>query len=246
MRSLGALVDIVQREGAAVLPDFTPEPLLAALQVESDRLSDGGYAHRFPKSTRVWDLYRHGQPFIELLTLPQLGYALTALLGEHYLLSDYSLNIVNPEQPVDDWHLDYPYNEMPQLVSGSLLGLQCVLTLSDFTSDNGATQYHPGSHNPVRRPPVSVESQPQTLVAPPGTLLMLAATTWHRSGLNRSAAPRTAILLSFVERWVRPMMDSPGPGPWSCTRSLRLLLGEERPPESINGVPIQPAKAGAR
>jgi hypothetical protein len=75
-------------------------------------------------------------------------------------------------------------------------------------------------------------------LAEPGSLPIMAAATWHRSGFNASARPRAAALLSFVERSVRPLTDPPPPRPWAGTERLRILLGMERPPETINGMPI--------
>jgi ectoine hydroxylase-related dioxygenase (phytanoyl-CoA dioxygenase family) len=228
----------VRSHGFAIWPGFLPQSRCTALQRAADDLVSGQHAHNYPKSTRVWDLYRHGQAFRDLLTTPNLSGVLTDLLGEHYLLSDYSLNVVGPAQPVDDWHIDYPYNDMLTPVDGDILGLQCVLALEAFTEDNGATQLVPDSHRPPRRPPATLGTTPVSFLAQPGTLLVLAAATWHRSGANRSARSRTAALLSFVPRWVRPMSDPPEPGPWSLTGELRIMLGLERPAETINGVPI--------
>lgn len=230
--------DDVARDGVALWPGFIDDHVLGQLRDTCDALASGSQALHFPKSTRVWDLFRHGEPFLDLLTLPLLEEAIGSILGRGFLLSDYSLNVVQPGQPIDAWHIDYPYNEMERLVTGSPLGVQCVLTLSDFTETNGGTQYHPGSHNPPRRPPAEVDVPPSSVVAPSGSLFIMAATTWHRSGLNTSTQPRSAILLSFVEKWVRTMSDPPEPGPWSQTQYLRRLLAQERPPETINGVPV--------
>lgn len=236
--SVRDVTEAVHESGVAVVPHFATGNLLMSLRRRANELLRSNHALRFPKSTRVWDLYRHGQPFIDLLTNSHLGEFVADLLGEHYLLSDYSLNSVNPHQPQDDWHLDYPFNEMTTLTQDALLGLQCVLALDEFTAENGATQFVPGSHRPARRPDPSGGCELMSLEVPVGSLLIMAAATWHRSGYNSSSQPRTGILLSFVERWIRPMSGPPEPGPWSGTRALRLQLGMERPPESINGVPI--------
>ncbi|MFI1163271.1 phytanoyl-CoA dioxygenase family protein [Streptomyces sp. NPDC020801] len=228
----------VRTQGYAIWPGFLTEPVTAQLQDHATRLASGVHANHYPKSTRVWDLFRHGEPFVDLLANPSLAAVLDELLGEHHLLSDFSLNVVHPRQPVDGWHIDYPYNEMPAPVSGSLLGLQCVLPLVPFHSTNGATELVPSSHTRKSPPePQPVHGQ-VVFDAEPGSLLIMAAATWHRSGFNTSPHSRSAILLSFVERWVRPMSDPPEPGPWARTGTLRTLLGMQRPPETINGVPI--------
>lgn len=234
-----AVADAVGNDGIGTWPGFVTGDPLQALRRHSARLASGEHALRFPKSTRVWDLYRHGAPYLDLLARHDLEPLLVALLGEHPILSDFSLNIVLPHQPEDDWHIDYPYNEMPRPVTGSVLGIQCILALDAFTAANGATVCIPGSHLRARKPDGGLlPGAPTCLEVAAGTLIVMAASTWHRSGYNTTGQPRSAILLSFVERWVRPMVDPPEPGPWSATRRLRLLLGQERPPETINGVPI--------
>jgi ectoine hydroxylase-related dioxygenase (phytanoyl-CoA dioxygenase family) len=114
---------------------------------------------------------------------------------------------------------------MSVLVQESLLGLQCVLTLDEFTSENGATQLIEGSHQPASRPDIGTSKSYRTVEAQPGSLLVMAAATWHRSGFNASWTPRAGILLSFVERWVRPMIDRPEPGPWAETGKMRIMFG---------------------
>lgn len=238
MRPPCELADAVQTRGIGVWPEFVDGHQLAALRSHADRLATGPDALHFPTSTRVWDLHRHGPEFVDLLDHPGLQTLLDELLGPDHLLSDHSLNVVHRGGRPDRWHIDYPYNEMRDLVTGALLGVQSILALDDFTAANGATRHLPGSHRPPRRPDAELNLDGQPVLADAGTLVVLAATTWHRSGANTTNRPRRAILLSFVERWVRPMTDPPGPGPWARTKRARRLLGLERPPETIDGHPI--------
>lgn len=232
------LASDVRSRGHATWPAFLDPAACCELRSLSQGLAVGQHGRHYPKSTRVWDLFKHGNPFIDLLTDAMFTTMVQELLGVNFLLSDYSLNVVHPGQPIDNWHIDYPFNEMSTTVSGSLLGLQCVLPLDSFEEANGATQLLSGSHNAVSRSLTDEHREPTVFEAEPGTLLVMAAATRHRSGFNDSGASRSAILLSFVERWVRPMTDPPGPGPWGRTEALRILLGMQRPPETINGVGI--------
>lgn len=228
----------VRRDGFAIWPGFLDDRQCEATRGVAERLAQGTEANHYPKSTRVWDLYRYGNEFVDMLAEPALIAVLAGLLGENYLLSDYSLNVVQPHQPVDDWHIDYPYNEMPVPISGAVLGLQCVLALDHFRASNGATQVVPRSHGRARQPVADQITEQAVFDAAPGTLLIMAAATWHRSGFNTSATSRSAVLMSFVERWVRPMSDPPESGPWGRDEAMRILLGMQRPPETINGVAI--------
>jgi ectoine hydroxylase-related dioxygenase (phytanoyl-CoA dioxygenase family) len=127
---------------------------------------------------------------------------------------------------------------MRHLVTGGVLGLQCVLTVDAFTEANGATRLVPGSHTPPRRPSTAEVEVAETFTAEPGTLLIMAAATWHRSGYNQSDRPRTAVLMSFVERWIKPLSDPLPPALWVHDQRLQVMLGMQRPAETINGVPV--------
>lgn len=231
------LAMVVRADGYAVWPGFLDGACLARLRRGADALLATEHARRYPKSTRIWDLYLHGGSFVEVLTDDRLIPILDTLLGEGHLLSDYSLNQVGPGQPIDDWHIDYPYNEMPVLVSGAILGLQCVLTLNHFDQRNGATQLIGGTHRTPCRP-TAPTTAPVIYEAEPGSLLVMAAATWHRSGLNQSDRPRTALLMSFVERWIKPMSAPTDGLKEPAPQRLRALLGLETATETINGVPI--------
>lgn len=189
----------VREHGAGTWPGFVADETLAELQADANRLATGPHALNFPTSTRVWDLHLHSERFVDLIDHPGLAALLHDLLGPDHLLSDHSLNVVHRDGRPDRWHIDYPYNEMRDLTAGPILAVQCILALGDFTTANGATRYLPGSHHPPRRPAADVDHEGRPVLAAAGTLTVLAAATWHRSGINTTPDPRSAILLSFVE-----------------------------------------------
>jgi hypothetical protein len=231
------LAALVRANGYAIWTDFLDHPCLTRLRHQSDALLSTEHARNYPKSTRIWDLHIHGGAFVDVLTDTRLVPLLDALLGEGHLLSDYSLNQVQPGQPLDDWHIDYPYNEMTAPVSGAILGLQCVLAMDRFSDDNGATQLIAQTHHSPRSPTAPFGA-PVVFDAAPGSLLVMAAATWHRSGLNRSQGPRAAVLMSFVERWVKPMSAPTDGLEEPIPQRLRTLLALDAAPETINGVPL--------
>ncbi len=231
------LVETLHRDGFAVWPGFVTGDRLDRLAGTVAATLAGGHAQRFPKSTRAFDVYRLDGAFVELVGDGRLAGLLDAVLGTGHLLSDLSLNSVNPGQPVDDWHIDYPFTEMHAMLPGGVVGVQCVLAMSPFTPTSGATNLLPGTHRRPRRPG-PVTGEPVLFEARPGDLLVMAAATWHRSGFNAGDTHRDAILLSFVERWVRPMSAPTDGLAEPVPDRLAELLGLTRPVETINGVPI--------
>lgn len=237
MGQIDELAACVADRGYAIWPGFLTSERLHSLQAQSSALLLSGNARHYPKSTRAWDLHLHHGAFLDPLTDARLHELLDVLLGERHLLSDFSLNQVHPNQPVDDWHIDYPYNDMPAFVNGALLGLQCVLPLDRFNEETGATQLIPGTHVRPRRPQGPFDGC-IIFEAEPGSLLVMAAAIWHRSGLNHSHSTRSAVLMSFVERWISPM-SAPTQGlRQPVPPRLASLVGLDRPGETINGVPL--------
>lgn len=219
--------------GAFVWQDFLADELPSLRERARKLLSpEGGFVRDYQRSRRVLDLF-NDPLYRRLLSDTRFETLLGSLLHEGYLLSDFSLNEVPPSNASDAWHIDYPYNEMAVRAWGGALGVQCIIALDDFTATNGATEYLPGSHKEgdafVSRP-VSV----QRFLAPAGSLLLLHSATWHRAGDNTSNAARTALLLCFVERWIRPMMslhDLSEETVRSASSHERRLLGLERADE---------------
>jgi len=231
------LVGSLQRDGFAVWPGFATGDMLDRLSDAVRQTLTGEHARRFPKSTRAFDLYLLNDTFVELVSDVRLAGVLDAVLGAGHLLSDLSLNSVDRDQPIDEWHIDYPFTEMHTMLPGGIVALQCVLAMTAFTRTNGATRLRPGTHRHPR-PPEDVSDEPVLFEAEPGTLLLMAAATWHRSGCNAGPHHRDAVLLSFVERWIKPM-SAPTEGLVDPVPDrLAALLGIVRPAETINGVPI--------
>ena len=209
---------------------FVDGERLEVLRTASHKLLDSDHVEAQSRSLRVWNLFAFDPVFRELLLDARLRAVCTALLGDGHLLSDYSINAVHPGAVQDPWHVDYPYNEMPQRVTcDAPLGLQCILALGHFEATNGATQLVPRSHG--RSLPDVADITPEQVErfrSGPGDLLIMHAGTWHRAGLNTSPCTRVGIVLSFVQRWVRPIVaprDVAAVLDVDLTEEIRVLLG---------------------
>jgi ectoine hydroxylase-related dioxygenase (phytanoyl-CoA dioxygenase family) len=191
--------------GFHIWPRFIASEQVSVLLESANRLLADSSALRTPESVRSFDLHEHDPAFASLLSDVRLRVLVRELLGQGALLSDMSLNQIQQHGKADRWHIDYPYTDMPKIVSGGILAIQCVLPLSPFTATSGATQLIPGSNRRYRHPPTDVAEEPVQFLAEPGDLLILPTATWHRAGVNTEARPRTAVLLNFTESWVKPM-----------------------------------------
>lgn len=210
---------------------FLDADRVEALQRTCAALLDSGTIEVQTRSIRLWNLFAHGPEFTDLLLDRRLQALCGGLLGDGCLLSDYSINAVYPGARQDPWHVDYPYNEVRLPVqSQAPLGLQCILAIDALDEHNGATQYIRDSHRAASRPVVDGPTllATQHFDGRPGDLLVMHAATWHRAGLNRTSGLRVAVVLSFVPRWIRPIIaprDVAAVLRANVPEELRVLLG---------------------
>jgi ectoine hydroxylase-related dioxygenase (phytanoyl-CoA dioxygenase family) len=200
--------------GYHIWPGFLSGQQANMLLESANRLLADSSALHTPESVRSFDLHQRDVGFASLLSDDRLRMLVHELLGQGALLSDLSINQIRQHGKADRWHIDYPYGEMPEIVSGGVLAIQCVLPLSPFTATSGATQLIRGSNRSYCHPPTEVAEEPFKFLADPGDLLILSAATWHRAGVNSEARPRTAVLLNFTESWIKPMRFTAAAGSW--------------------------------
>jgi hypothetical protein len=144
------------------------------------------------------------------------------------------------EFPEEGWHADYPYH--PDVYPDdrwrdeAVYGVQFNLCIDDFTLENGATQYVPGSHLACRWPPrafnesgtrmgVAPHDEVVQMVAGAGAALIYDSRTWHRAcpELNASGHQDTH----------RDDKDNPRAIPPPGTYPVSLLLASA--PSSLAG-----------
>lgn len=85
---------------------------------------------------------------------------------------------------------------------GPTVVLATMWALSDFTRDNGATVFVPGSHHwPDRRSPL--KSELEVAEMPAGSVLLYAGNLIHGAGACKSIRPRTGVSLQYCVGWMR-------------------------------------------
>jgi len=122
----------------------------------------------------------------------------------------YQLNLtqaiqIGPGEPQQIMHPDDPL--FPFVHPGYEAMINCMWAVDEFTAENGATNIVPGSHKwervgliPEREP---VPDEITQGVMPAGSVLIYFGSLLHCGGANRSAKPRTGIVLSYCHGWLR-------------------------------------------
>ncbi len=164
---------------------------------------------------RVWNLPAKGEAFRRLCSDERLLAIMEPLLGDDLMLSSFAANILYPGAPAQEGHVDYPYWDLharshwPRTLNASFfLAVEAVVTLDDFTIENGATAIVPGSQKLAAWPdPERFAAESIRLATPAGSLFLFPALLWHAGQANRSQGSRAALLGSYTCKSIKPIED---------------------------------------
>ena len=216
---------------------FGPEQLAEIRQafaevIEADRQAGkrlSGFAlDRGDVNSRVVELAAKHAKFRELAEHPVALALVKEMLGERIQLTSFSANITVSGCRRMIMHCDQGY--MPSPWPPFSLGVNVGIALDDFTFENGATLFVPGSNKEPHAPdPDGVYPQARPILCRAGAMFALDDRVWHQTGANVTAnehriglfAHYTRTFLAPQERWadcIAPEVAS------TLSPSLRQLL----------------------
>jgi ectoine hydroxylase-related dioxygenase (phytanoyl-CoA dioxygenase family) len=158
----------------------------------------GGTAHH---------LLADGGSFLELLKRAYLDEYIKSFFGGNYILNTFggNLNLRNQLNYANNVHRDVrTYTEEIKLL------LNIIVTLDDFTIDNGATHLLSGSH--LRKDKPSDEeffSKAERCIAKGGSIVLWHSNLWHAAGENKTDLPRRSLSLMYSVPFMKPQFDYP-------------------------------------
>jgi fumagillin biosynthesis dioxygenase len=182
--------------------------LIAGIKTsEEDGVPTRGYPFDTDmRNQRVFHLFNLDPVFIELIQKPIALEFVRHLLGDAFLISNFSANITAPGSGRMQLHADQGYvlGQWPD----KPLACNVAWLLDDFTAENGGTCYVPGSHRLCRNPAPDEPFTSVPIEAPAGSLLIMDGRLWHQTGANQSRdCHRAALFGYYVMRWLRPQIN---------------------------------------
>ncbi|MGB7261924.1 MAG: phytanoyl-CoA dioxygenase family protein [Albidovulum sp.] len=197
---------------------------------------------------RVWNLLAKGDVFSRMAAHPVLMEILRKFLGSEFIMGSIAANRILPGGPGQEPHVDYPYWDFhkpethPIGFNGSFpMNAQVSVLLDPFTVESGATGYVPGSQKELRYPGPEDRfyERCEQMTGDPGDVALFYGVTWHCAMPNRANHDRSAILIQYLPKWVKPMEDMPAALPQAfldgASADMRQLLGLNFPyPEVLD------------
>jgi len=217
-----------KRDGFVVLEDVMAKDKLEMLQHDTKSILLGSklgendfYGH---KTKRAYNILSKSRSLDDLLCSPRLTRLVDALFAPNALCSAIQLIEILPGEIAQKLHYDQQFSNLGTEPRGPDYIMTCILAIDDFTEDNGATVLIPGSHVwPAERLPAPTDEH-KKLVIKAGSLGIYSGNTWHGGGANNTTKSRRAIVIAFIQPWLRPLENYFLSVPFPLAASLPLQI----------------------
>lgn len=231
-----AVVDAMQREGAAVVTGLADSGLVDTVRAELRPLFDAwGLETRSDfngsRTLRIGSsLLADAPSAAALVDHDMVVEVANAVLLPHcaiYQVGSMTGIEILPGESAQALHRDdslYPIE-----FSGLELEIGVMWALDDFSVENGATRIVPRSHRFLRSWHLPGLDNWEAAVMPQGSALFYLGSTWHGGGANRSDAPRMGLINTYSLGWLRQevnqYLEVPAGAAARFGPRLRALLG---------------------
>ena len=152
----------------------------------------------------VHHLIGQGHPsFMEYLnSFEQLRETVEDYLQGRFILHSFGGNILRKGES----YANTIHRDIRSFRDGSPMVVNTILTLDDFTSDNGSTWIMPYEQRDKPSEEYFAGNAVQ-MTAPAGSVILFNSNLWHRAGENKTDEPRRSITPMFSRPFVKPGFD---------------------------------------
>jgi ectoine hydroxylase-related dioxygenase (phytanoyl-CoA dioxygenase family) len=200
-----AITSALEHDGFTVVDGVLEPARVARMKAELDGILASTPTGRNDfegfSTRRIYRLFGKTRIFDDLAVHPVMLGVLDRILGHSQLSAPTGIQI-GPGEPAQILHRDDSIYPLPQ--PHQEVVLNTMWAFDDFTVDNGATRFIPGSHrwDPNRRP--EPDDPVEQVELPAGSVAFYTGSIWHGGGANRTGRPRLGVILEYVAAWLRP------------------------------------------
>jgi ectoine hydroxylase-related dioxygenase (phytanoyl-CoA dioxygenase family) len=199
--------DAIRTRGFALLPTALTPSEVAEYTAAIDRviaelaIPFGTNEFLGFRTRRVFNLLARDEVFERLPLHGALLPIVERALDRECLLSSLTAIEMHPGETLQPLHADDGTLPLPR--PHPAYTCTAIVALTEFSAENGATHYVPGSHERERRPRPGERAETQQACMPAGGAFVYHGSLWHGGGANRSASRRLAIVVNYCAGFLR-------------------------------------------
>jgi len=205
----------LDQQGYIIIPDvLSPTEInhyrSRLLQIAEIEQQNGiALSHSDGKGQLVRWLVNKGRSFERLVAHPRVVPYFEYMLGDDYILSTLTSNIIRPGAKDSIYHIDHTLSRMPEPLPSFPIFVNSLWLLDDFSAENGGTRFVPASHLRLKKPPPDLwaDSNEIRLHAPQGSVFLFNGSIWHGAGANITERDRIALICFCGRSFMKPQFD---------------------------------------
>ena len=218
----------IQKNGYVILERLLHEDDLARIRRElsphfTGRLGRNDFEGE--RTERVYALLAKAPSIAKIIEHPLLLGVMDHFLNGGFLLWAALAIRLHPGETRQEFHMDDEACMMPR--PRAPMGLSVMWAIDDFTTENGATEFIPGSHTWSESERATPDDPRITkAVMPSGSALVWAGNLFHRGGANDSTEPRLGITIQYSQPWLRQVENMVLAVPPECAAQYSTRIQE--------------------
>jgi ectoine hydroxylase-related dioxygenase (phytanoyl-CoA dioxygenase family) len=203
-------LEAFERDGYVIAENVFPAAFITQVRSElEDAIQKEAQA--FPSSNSDYGKLLacpvYGGKFLDVLENRKYVEPFNWILGDTCIIWVYTSTCMPPNSGnyTSRIHVDRPH-----FTAGFMEGAGSLILLDDFTEDNGATYFLPGSQKMPEQPSEEYfYTHAKRLIAPKGSVFYFNLRLWHAGGTNTTSQWRNALGIGMIRPYIKQRIDLP-------------------------------------
>ena len=201
----------IASDGYVILPDILDPAFIERARRELEQaiaIDTGRYG---PRAERDYGMVMlcalHGGSFLDLLDNDRLVVPFSAVLGDEWIVYAYTSSSMPPGGGNYSVRI---HVDSPRIIPGYVTNMGATILLDDFTEENGATWFLPGSQEQAETPSEErFYGNGQRVIARAGSVFFFNARLWHAGAINATSSWRHALTINACRPYMKQRIDIP-------------------------------------
>jgi ectoine hydroxylase-related dioxygenase (phytanoyl-CoA dioxygenase family) len=213
----------LENDGFTIIPNVLQQDVVLTLRAELQHAMEEDlklYPDVFDKGM-VHNCMIRGKTLASLLDNKIINYFFRKMVSKTCILYAYQSSSLPPQGTNYSSRI---HVDCPRFIPNYTTNVGALVALDDFTLDNGATYFLPGSHKSSEVPSEDYFMKyAVSALCKAGSLMIFNSRTWHRGGTNNTSSFRHGLTLGACHSYMRQRFDFPR----LMTQEQISFLGED-------------------